>query len=95
MVYIYPRLIAAKRVAAKKRLPTPESSQRKGKKLFVIYRGKEIHFGAREYSDYLEHKDKERRHNYRMRARGQLLNNGTPAYLDRTRPAYYAYHILW
>lgn len=93
--YVYPRLAAAQRLARKLGLPRPESSQRNGKKLFVIYDGVAIHFGARGYSDYLEHKDKERRNRYRLRARGALLANGTPAYLDRRQPAYYAYRILW
>lgn len=95
MAYVYPRLAAAQRVAKALGLPRPESSQRDGKKLYVVYNGKTIHFGARAYSDYLEHKDKERRARYRLRARGALLANGLPAYMDRRQPAYYAYRILW
>lgn len=93
--YVYPHLAAARRLAARLNLPTPHSSQRDGKKLYVIYRGRQIHFGARDYSDFLDHRDEARRQRYRARARGQLLANGRPAYLDKNQPAFYSYWILW
>lgn len=95
MQYIYPHLAAAKKLAKKLGISEPYSSQRAGKKLYVIYKGKEIHFGARGYSDFLDHRDEERRKRYRMRARGALLKNGKPAYKDRNQPAFYSYYILW
>lgn len=95
MQYVYPHLAAATRTAAKLGLPIPYSSQRQGKKLYVIYNGKEIHFGARGYSDFLDHKDPVRRKRYRARARGIMLANGKPAYRNRNHPAFYAYYILW
>ena len=76
-------------------LPEPYSSQPANKKLYVIYNGKQIHFGAKGYSDYLEHNDQERRQRYRLRARGSVLKTGKPAYLNRNQAAYYAYRILW
>lgn len=98
--YVYPRLAAAKRVAARLGLPEPFSSQRNGKKLYVVINKgtkneKTIHFGARNYSDYLIHGDFERRQRYRARARGIMLANGKPAYMSKKNPAYYAYRILW
>ncbi len=95
MVYIYPRLAAARKLARKLGLPLPESSQRDGKKLYVVVDGVQVHFGARGYSDYLDHKDKDRRQRYRARARGALLADGSPAYMNKKQPAYYAYRILW
>lgn len=95
MVYVYPYLTAAKRIARERGLSEPFSSQRLGKKLYVVYKGREIHFGARGYSDFLEHKDAERRKRYRLRARGAMLKNGKPAYKDRNQPAFYSYYILW
>jgi len=94
-MYIYPYLLAARRTAKKLGLPAPKSSQRANKKLYVIYNGKEIHFGARGYSDFLEHQDEARRLRYRARARGSLLKSGKPAYKDKNQPSYYAYNILW
>lgn len=94
-MYVYPHLAAAKRQAKKLGLPEPKSSYKPNKKLYVVYNGKEIHFGARGYSDFLDHQDEERRQRYRARARGAMLKNGTPAYKDKNQPAYYAYNILW
>jgi hypothetical protein len=95
MTYVYPHLKSAQKLAKKLNLSTPYSSHRKGKKLFVEYKGKQIHFGARDYSDYLDHKDIDRRNRYRARARGIMLASGNPAYMDKNQPAYYAYRILW
>jgi hypothetical protein len=95
MVYVYPHLSAAKKLARKLGVSEPFSSQRQGKKLYVVYNGREIHFGARGYSDFLDHKDEERRQRYRARARGALLKNGKPAYKDKNQPAFYSYYILW
>jgi hypothetical protein len=95
MPYIYPHLAKAKKIARQLGLSEPFSSQRQGKKLYVIYKDKEIHFGARGYSDYLDHCDDERRARYRLRARGALLKSGKKAYLDKNQPAYYSYWILW
>ena len=94
-MYTYPYLSDAKKTAKKLKLPEPKSSQRANKKLYVIYNGKEIHFGARGYSDFLEHRDEARRQRYRARARGSLLKTGKPSYLDKNQPSYYAYHLLW
>lgn len=94
-MYKYPRLAAAKKRARELGLPEPQSSQRAGKKLFVVYNGKQIHFGAQGYSDFLEHKDENRRQMYRKRAQGATLKSGKPAFRDRNQPAFYAYNILW
>lgn len=94
-MYVYPHLAAAKKKAKSLGLPEPKSSYRANKKLYVVYQGKEIHFGARNYSDFLDHQDELRRQRYRARARGSLLKSGKHAYKDKKQPAYYAYHILW
>lgn len=94
-MYIYPKLKEARLRAKQLGLPMPYSSYKDGKKLYVIYNEKEIHFGSRGMSDFLIHRDNERRERYRKRARGIKLKNGKPAYLDKNQPAYYAYNILW
>ena len=94
-MYVYPYLKQAQKKARKLGLPIPQSSQRKHKKLYVIYNNKEIHFGNSNYSDFLEHKDPTKRKNYRARASKILLNSGHPAYLNKNQPAYYSYRILW
>jgi hypothetical protein len=95
MVYVYPHLAAAKKRAKQLNLPEPKSSQRANKKLYIVYNGKEIHFGARGYSDFLDHGDEARRQRYRARARGSILKTGKLAYKDKNQPSYYAYNILW
>lgn len=94
-MYVYPHLKAAKKTAKALGLPEPKSSYKPNKKLYVVYNGKEVHFGARGYSDFLDHQDETRRQRYRARARGSTLKSGKPAYKDKNQPSYYAYNILW
>lgn len=79
-------------------------SPRKGKKLRVVVDNKSIDFGSIFHQHFkdrtgiwsnLDHGDKERRKNYRSRARGILKKDGTPAYLDPKQPAWHSYNILW
>lgn len=93
--YVYPKLREARERARELNLPEPHSSQRAGKKLYVVYEGEEIHFGARGYEDYLMHQDDDRRDNYRARHGAIKLVNGRFAYKDPRQPAYYSWHILW
>ena len=70
-------------------------SERKGKKYYVVYKGQKIDFGAKGYSDFLEHRDKERRDRYRKRHKAILKKDGKPAYLDKFSPSWWSYRILW
>ena len=70
-------------------------STRAAKKYMVRYRGRWIHFGARNYSDFTQHRDPRRRENYRARHRAILLADGRPAYKVPSQPAYWAWKILW
>ena len=71
-----------------------EISTRAAKKYMVRYRGRWIHFGARNYSDFTQHRDPLRRDNYRARHSKILLADGRPAYKVPEQPAYWAWHIL-
>ena len=82
---------AAKRLGADELRP----SWRKNKKMAVLYRGRWMHFGAKGYEDYTTHGDEKRRQAYRKRAAGILTADGKRAYLDKTRPAFWAYYLLW
>lgn len=95
MPYVYPKLREARARARELNLPEPRSSQRPGKKLYVVVDGAEIHFGARDYSDFLQHRDEDRRANYRARHGAIRLANGRFAHKDPHQPAYYSWHILW
>ena len=79
----------------------PFKSQRKNKKFSVYVMNdktgnrKLIHFGDPSYEDFTQHGDEMRRQRYRKRAEGILLKDGTPAYLNKNQPAYWAYNYLW
>lgn len=72
-----------------------ESNQKNKKYMITLNDGSVIHFGAKGYEDYLDHKDEERRKRYLARAtkikdgKGQLTVN------DRHSPNFYAVHLLW
>jgi hypothetical protein len=72
-----------------------EISTRAAKKYMVKYRGRWIHFGARSYSDFTQHRSPRRRENYRARHSKILLADGRPAYKVPEQAAYWAWHILW
>ena len=57
--------------------------------------GKIIHFGQRGYSDYIEHKDPERRQRYLARAKKIKDKNGKLTANDPLSPNYYAIRLLW
>ena len=70
-------------------------SNRRNKKFYVVYNGKSIHFGAKGYSDYTKHKDKERRDRYRARHKKIKLKDGSLAYKNKNQPAYWSWTLLW
>ena len=63
-------------------------SWRPEKKKVVCIDNKLIHFGAKGYSDYTEHKDKERRDNFRAR---HNCDNAK----DKSTARYWACTELW
>tara|TARA_A100000171_G_C2111814_1_gene135467 strand:- start:515 stop:790 length:276 start_codon:yes stop_codon:yes gene_type:complete len=69
-----------------------EKSNRKEKRFVAIFdNGKKIHFGFKGGSTYIDHKDKEKRKNYR--ARHEV--NEKKFYNDPYRPATLSRFILW
>ena len=75
---------------------TPSTA--KGKKYTAVFshkvdgkikKIKTTHFGSAGASDYLQHKDKERRERYRQRHKKDLKTN------DYMRAGYLAYFLLW
>ena len=68
-------------------------SDREGKKYKAVFSedGKKVkttHFGATGYQDYTQHKDQQRRTNYRSRHRNDNLN-------DKFSAGALSYYILW
>ena len=94
-MYTYPKLDEALERSKALGLPIPQSSQRKNKKLYVVYHGRQIHFGDRRYSDFLQHNDEQRRERYHARAKKIKLKDGSYAVDNMKKPSYYALNILW
>jgi len=69
-----------------------EKSNRKNKRFVAVFNdGERIHFGFKGGSTYIDHKDKEKRKNYR--ARHDVLEK--KFYTDPKRPATLSRFILW
>lgn len=51
-------------------------------------RTKKVSFGGRGYSDYTLHKDKERRHRYRIRHKTDKIN-------DPNHSGFWSWYVLW
>ena len=69
-----------------------EKSNRKNKRFVAIFNdGDKVHFGFKGGQTYLDHKDKEKRKNYR--ARHEV--NEKKFYNDPKRPATLSRFILW
>lgn len=58
------------------------------KKYYVVYDGKKINFGNRNYEDYLIHNDDQRRKNYKSRHKHDNIRN--PKYAG-----YWSYNVTW
>lgn len=70
-------------------------SKKKYKKYDVLYNKKWISFGDNRYEDFLEHKDSQRRLNYRSRASHIKDKQGRYTYLNPNSPNYWSYWVLW
>jgi hypothetical protein len=78
---------------------TIEISKAKNKR-FVIIRpdGKRINFGLFPFSGegtFLDHGDEKIKKAWRARHSKILLKDGTPAYMSKDSPDYFAWRILW
>ena len=70
-------------------------SNNKNKKYYVIYKGKKIHFGLKNGSTFIDHKDKKKRDAWRARHSKIMLKDGTPAYKNKQQPAYWSWNLTW
>ena len=74
---------------------TIKVSKTKNKKYDYVENNKKTSFGAKGYQDYLDHKDNERRKNYRKRHSGIYTKEGKKAIGIKGSPAYLSYNLLW
>ena len=70
------------------------NSNRVGKRFYVVYNGRKIHFGSKTNNTFYDHGDKTKRMNWQKR-HSQIMTKRGYAYLDRDQPAYYSWHLLW
>ena len=70
-------------------------STRKNKKYMVLYNNKWIHFGSKGMSDFIEHKDKDRRMRYQARASKIKDKNNNFTFKLKSSPNFWSYYVLW
>ncbi len=71
-----------------------ESTRADKRYMIELPSGKVIHFGAKNGLTFRDHHDKKKRAAWRAR-HSKIMKNGKPAYLDRTSPSFYSWHLLW
>ena len=85
----------------KKTLDKPFKYVGKGKYKYSVYvktpegKIKKVNFGHKDYQDFRQHKDPERRRRYLARAKGIKNKKGQLTYKLKTSPNYWSYHFLW
>lgn len=82
-----------------------QKSDRRGKKLMTVVKGKEVHFGDAKMQHYfdktellsksLNHLDKKRRESYLKRSKGIKDGDGKLTWKDPSSPNYHSIRILW
>ena len=95
------KLSEARKIAmAKGIIKSPEElqiSKAKNKRFAIKYDNKTINFGLWPFSgkgSFLDHGDEQIKKAWRAR-HSKIMKDGTPAYLNKTSPDYYAWRILW
>ena len=71
------------------------STRKNNKYVATLPGGKKIHFGSSQYSDYLIHKDKERRDRYLSRAKKIKNKQGELTYTNPESANYWSVNLLW
>jgi hypothetical protein len=72
-------------------------SGRKGKRFMVDIGDpikRRIHFGSKTGQTYLDHGDNQKRKAWKARHL-KIMKQGKPAYLDKSSPEFYSWHLLW
>jgi len=70
-------------------------STRKNNKFMVLVKDKWVHFGHKDYKDFIDHKDPDRRKNYLSRARGIRDGNGKLTHKNKTSANFWSINLLW
>ena len=70
-------------------------SWRKGKRFYVIYGDKVIHFGSKTGTTYYDKKDDNMRYNWKARHSKIINTLGVPFYKIKESPEYWSWNLLW
>lgn len=71
------------------------SSKVKGKRFYVIYKGKRINFGSDTANTFVDHKDENKKSAWRARHSKIKLKTGEYAYKVKEQPEFWSFNILW
>ena len=71
------------------------SSRKHNKYVVTLPGSKKVHFGNNKYSDYLIHKDKNRRERYLKRSKGIKNKLRELTYKNPESPNYWSVNLLW
>ena len=63
--------------------------------MVTLKSGKKVHFGSTTYTDYLTHKDKERREKYLTRAKKIKNKQGELTYNNPESASFWSVNLLW
>lgn len=70
-------------------------SKVKNKRYYVLYNGKTIHFGLKNGSTFIDHKDESKRKAWVARHSKIKLKDGSLAYKNKNQASYWSTKILW
>jgi len=70
-------------------------STRKNNKFMVLVKDKWVHFGHKDYKDFLDHKDIVRRKSYLARAKGIKDKSGKLTYKNNKSANFWSINLLW
>lgn len=69
-------------------------SSRKGKRFYVVYNDKTIHFGAKNGQTFIDHENEKKRKAWKAR-HIKIYNKNGPAYQDKESPEHWSWSLLW
>ena len=70
-------------------------SDRKDKRLFVVYQGRKIHFGAKHGETFFDHQDEKKRRAWLARHTKIRLKDGRLAHKVKTQASFWSKVCLW
>jgi hypothetical protein len=80
-----------------KRLGATEfgKSKAKGKRFYVVYKGKRINFGSATGKTFIDHRDPKIKKAWQARHSKIKLKDGRLAYTVKESPEFWSWHLLW